>query len=190
MAVTATNLIQGPGTLYAADFGETEPADTAVASAPAVDWTDVGGTQDGVRLVITQEYAELEVDQVVDVPGRRLTKRDMSIATNMAEPTLENLVIALNGGATSTGGTGGTAYKAYDPAMDTSATQPTYRALLFDGYAPNGKARRVIVRKALSVESVEAAYKKDEQTLFPVTLAAHWVSSSIKPFRIIDSTAV
>lgn len=189
MAVTATNLIQGPGTLYVGDFGETEPADTAVASAPGGDWTDVGGTQDGVRLTVNQEYTELEVDQVVDVPGRRLTKRDMQVATNLAEPTLDNLVYALNGGAVTSGGTGGTAYEAYDPAMDTAATQPTYRALLFDGYAPNGKVRRVIVRKVLSTESVETAYKKDEQTLFPVTFSAHWVSSSIKPFHIVDGTA-
>ena len=189
MAVTATNLIQGPASLYVGDFGETEPADTAVASAPGGDWTDMGGTQDGVRLIINQEYTELEVDQVVDVPGRRLTKRDVQVATNLAEPTLDNLTYVLNGGAVTSGGTGGTAYEAYDPAMDNSATQPTYHALLLDGWAPNGKQRRVIVRKVLSVESVESAYKKDEQTLWPVTFAAHWVSTSIKPFHIVDSTA-
>lgn len=189
MAVTATNLIQGPGTLYTDAFGGTEPADTAVASAPGGSWVDVGATQDGVTLSIEQEYAELEVDQVVDVPGRRLTKRDFRVSTNMAEPTLVNLALALNGGTNGSGGTGATAYLSYDPAMDTSATQPTYKALLFDGYAPNGKVRRVIVRKALSVEPVETSYKKDEQTLFPVTFAAHWVSTSIKPFHVVDGNA-
>ncbi len=189
MSVTATNLIQGPGTLYTDTFGATEPADTAVASAPGGTFTDVGGTQDGVTLKVEQTYKELEVDQVVDVPGRRLTKRDMQVSTNLAEPTLANLAIVLNGGTVSSGGTGGTSYSAYDPAMDTAATQPTYRALLFDGFAPNGKPRRVIVRKVLSIEAIETAYKKDDQTLFPVTFGAHWVSSSIKPFRVIDGTA-
>ncbi len=189
MAVTATNLIQGPGTLYTGDFGETEPADTAVASAPGGDWTDVGGTQDGVSLNIEQEYAELEVDQVVDIPGRRLVKRDMQVVTNLAEPTLDNLALVLNGGTLGSGGTGGTAYESYEPDAATSATQPNYKALLFDGYAPNGKQRRVIVRKVLSIEPIETAYKKDEMTLFPVTFAAHWVSASIKPFKVVDSTA-
>lgn len=189
MAVTATNLIAGPATLYTGDFGETEPADTAVASGPGVDYADAGGTQDGVKLIVEQEYMELEVDQIVDIAGRRLTKRDVKVATNLAEPTLENLKFALNGGTITTGGTGGTAYKAYDPAMDTSATQPTYISILLDGYAPNGKVRRVIVRKVLSVEKVESSYKKDDQTLFPVTFSAHWVSASIKPFHIVDGTA-
>lgn len=189
MSVTATNLIQGPGTLYTAAFGATEPVDTAVASAPGGAYTDLGGTQGGVQLTIAQEYKELEVDQVVDVPGRRLTKRDVMIKTNLAEPTLANLALILNGGTSSTGGTAGTSYAAYDPAMDTAATQPTYTSTLFDGYAPNNKPRRVIVRKVLSIDSVGAAYKKDDQTVFPVSFAAHWVSTSIKPFHVVDSTA-
>ena len=46
--------------------------------------------------------------------------------------------------------------------------------------------RRVVVRKVLSIDDVETAYKKDEMNLFPVTFAAHYVSASIKPFRVID----
>lgn len=189
MAVTATNLIQGPGTLYTDTFGVSEPADTAVASAPGGTWVDVGGTVGGVTLSVSQEYAVLEVDQIVDDAGRRLTKREMMVKTSLAEPTLVNLALALNGGTSGSGGTAGTSYLSYDPAMDTSATQPTYKALLFDGYAPNGKTRRVIVRKVLSIDAIETAYKKDEQTVFPVSFAAHWVSTSIKPFHVIDGNA-
>jgi len=182
MAVTATNLTQGPGTLYTGAFGVAEPADTAVASPPGVGWTDVGGTSDGVTLNVNQEFSELTVDQIVDVPGRRLTKRDLSIRTNMAEPTLENLAIAMNGGTTATGA----GFKSLEPAYATSATQPTYKAILFDGYAPGGFQRRVILRKGLSTANVEAAYKKDSQTFFPVTFNAHYVSASIAPFKVID----
>lgn len=189
MAVSATNLIQGPAALHTDIFGVAEPADTAVASVPGGTWVDIGGTKDGVRLIVNREYAELTVDQVVDVVGRRLTRREFQIATNMAEPTIENLAVVLNGGTVGSGGTGATAYKSYDPDMDTSATQPTYKACLMDGYAPNGKPRRVIARKVLSIESVESSYKKEDQTLFPVTLSAHWVSTSVKPFRIIDGNA-
>lgn len=191
MPVTSTNLIQGPGTLYTGAFGAAEPTDPNVNTTPAAStWTDVGGTQDGVSLNIQTEWAELEVDQIVDVPGRRLTKRDLQVATNLAEPTLANLSIVLNGGTVTASGS----YSTYDPANDDSATQPTYRALLFDGYAPQTVAgatmrRRFAVRKVLSIEAIEVPYKKDEQTLFPVTFAAHYVSSVIRPFRVIDQTS-
>lgn len=191
MAVTATNLIAGPGDLYIGAFGAAEPAGSTIATTPSAStWTDAGGTQDGLELTIDLEYFELEVDQIVDIPGRRLTKRDFQLATNLAEPTLANLVVALNGGTV----TASASYSEYEPASDTAATQPTYRAVLFDGWAPQTAAgvsnrRRVIARKVLSIESVETSYKKDDQTLFPVTFGAHYVSSAIKPFKIIDQTA-
>lgn len=188
MGVTVTNLISGPGTLYTGAFGATEPADSAVGTAPSSSaWTDVGGTQGGVKLTINMEYAELEVDQTVDVPERRVTKRDVSVETKMAEPTLANLKLCLNGGTV----TASAAYTTYDPDDTTAATQPTYAAVLFDGYAPRTAAsatmrRRVVVRKTLSTADVAPEYQKKGQALFAVKFASHWVSSSIKPFRVID----
>lgn len=190
MAVTATNLTMGPGTLYHGDFGATEPAD--IDTTPdAGDWTDVGGTTDGVTLSINQEYTELAVDQIVDVPGRRLTKREFTLGTNLAEPTLANLALALNGGEITpvAPGAGTPGSDTYDPTGGSSATQPTYAALLFDGYAPGGFPRRVLGRKMLQTENVEFAYSKDGQTVYSVSFAGHFVSSSIKPFRIVDKTA-
>ncbi len=186
MAVVVTNLTQGPGTLYTGAFGVAEPAETAVAlaAAPGAGWTDVGGTSDGSQVSIAQEFAELEVDQVVDVPGRRITKRDVTLSTNLAEPTLENLAVAMNSGTVSTVDT--TLVKKLVPSAETSVTQPTYKALLLDGFAPRQLRRRIIVRKVLSTNNVEFAYKKDEQTVFSVTWSAHYVSTSITPFVIYD----
>lgn len=190
MAVNALNLLAGPGVLYSGAFGATEPADSAVNTSPSAStWVDVGGTEDGLTLNIGQEYFELNVDQVVDIPGRRLSKRDFRIETNLAEGTLDNLSLALNGGTV----TSSASYRTYDPASDNSATQPTYKALLFDGWAPGASAggwnRRVIARKTLSIEGTEPKYEKEGQTVFKVVMGAHWVSSSIRPFRIIDQTA-
>lgn len=186
MAVTATNLAQGPGTLYTAAFGATEPADTAVnTTPPASTWTDLGGTVDGIKFSVDQTYSELDVDQLVDRVGSRLTKRDFMIETSLAEVTRENLSLALNGG-TSASGSG---YKSFEPSYATSATQPTYVALLMDAYAENSYRRRVIVRKSLSVDATEAAYTKDKQTVFPVKFAAHYVSSVIPPVHIVDATS-
>lgn len=178
MSVTVSNLVQGPATLYIAAFGAAEPTDAT--TPPASAWSDLGGTTDGTEITINQEYKELEVDQIVDVAGRRLTKRDIQAKTNMAEPTLANLKYALNGGTVSSGGT------SYVPANASSATQPTYMALLIDGYSAEGKARRLVLRRVLSIDNVSFAYKKDSQTVYSVTWGAHYVSSVLEPFHIID----
>ncbi|WP_326779726.1 hypothetical protein OG481_02190 [Streptomyces longwoodensis] len=186
MSVTTTNLIQGPATLYKGNFGAVEPLDTAVNTVPAASsWTDLGGTQDGVKLSVDQNYSELEVDQITLRVGSRLTKQDFTIETSLAEATLENLSISLNGGTAASGA----GWKSYDPDVSSSATQPSYFAIIMDGYAPNQFTRRVIGRRMLNTESSELAYTKDKQTLIPVKFAGHYVSASIRPFHIVDQTS-
>lgn len=187
MAVTATNLTMGPGTLYKGDFGATEPADSAVNSAPhASAWTDLGATDGGVKLTIDLKYAELTCDQIIDKVGRRLTERELILETNLAEPTLDNLRLAINGGTPSSG----SGWAAFDPLNVTSATQPLYFANIMDGFAPgNSGTRRVIARRCLNTGKIEAAYSKDKQTFIPVSLAAHYVSSVITPFHVVDYVA-
>lgn len=187
MTVNVANLVQGPATLYIGAYAAVEPTQASATPASAV-WTDLGGTSDGATVNVNQEYKELEVDQVVDIPGRRLVKRDMSVKTNLAEPTLQNLVYALNDGTYATGATDNT----YTPAFTDSATQPTYRAVLLWGWAAGAgtggqsKRRQVIMRRCLSSDNVEFAYKKDDQTVFSVTWSVHYVDASTAPFLIRD----
>lgn len=191
MSVNVLNLAQGPGALYIGDFGATEPADAAINSAPAASaWDDAGGTLGGTTVTINQEFSELMVDQIVDVVGRRLTKRDTQIQTQMAEVTLENLQRAANDGAIATGGN----WAKFAPSNVSAATQPTYRALLFDAYAPgsNGPTilrRRIIARKVLAIANIGAPHAKDAQTVFPVTWGTHYVSDVIEPYVVVDQTA-
>lgn len=192
MGVTVTNLIQGPGTMYrgtaytGAYSSAAEPADSAVNTTPQSSaWTDVGGTQDGVTLEIGREYAELEVDQIVDIPERRLTKREFSLSTNMAEATLENLAVVSN----DTAPTSATGYKVFTPTFTSAATQPTYVPLIFDGYAPSQFRRRVIGRRMLSIDPITIAYKKDNQTVLNVKWAGHYVDSSTAPYKVVDQTS-
>lgn len=178
MATTVSNLVQGPATLWIAAFGATEPLDATVA--PAVAWVDAGATKDGVNISINQEYSELEVDQLADIPGQRLIKRTITIETNLAENTLANLKTALNGGTTTA-----TAYTAGTGIL--SGAEPTYSALLIDGVGPSGKNRRIVVRKVLSTDNVEFSYAKGDQSVYAVTFTAHFVSAAILPFSITDA---
>jgi len=183
MSVTVTDLTQGPATIYTGLFGAAEPLETAVNDTPqASAWGDVGGTTDGLKLVIKTTFKDLEVDQLIDVPGTRPTLREITMETNMAEPSLDNLKYALNGGTISTG----VGWRAFEPVDSDAATQPNYSALLVHGWFGTGR-RMVVVRKVLSVEGTETQYKKDGQTVFKVTIKGFYVSPSIRPFRIIDA---
>lgn len=186
MAVTATNLILGPATLYGGAFGSAEPLDSQYNGTPAASaWTDAGGTLGGVKLTINQTYTVLNVDQIVDTVGRRLTSRDIQVVTQLAEPTLQNLALVLNGGTVVTGS--GATPNTYDPATAISATQPLYNALIIDGWAPGQFRRRIIVRKVLSMASVDLEYAEATQAAYPVTFGAHYVSAAITPFHIVDA---
>jgi hypothetical protein len=189
MGVTATNLLGGAGELYHGAFGAVEPLDTAVGAdlAPEV-WTDFGGTDGGVTKNVDRNFYDLRADQIMDPAGTRQTSRLTTIATNLAEVTLENLAVAWGEDpeAITSGGTGGTAWKALEQQMDDSGEEPRYHALIFRGWAPGRKRRLVIARKVLSVNAVGTAYKKDEQTFIPVQFKCFYVSPSIKPLRVVE----
>lgn len=187
----SSKLLQGPADIYVAAFGAVEPALPAsaggalVVPAENVWGTTIGLTQGGTTLTIGQDYSELEADQIVDRAGSVLTGRTITVTTNMAEPTLANLVIALNGGSINTAGNA----DVFQPEFGLDAFTPEYRAVILDGPAPLGddglaKRRRIILRKVLSTEGVEVAHSKEDQTVLTVTFTAHYVSNTIAPFVI------
>lgn len=184
MGVTTSNLTMGPGTYFDAPFGTAEPA--TPTTTPGVGWRDVGGTQDGVTLSVKEEFTELEVDQIVDVPERRRTKREMTLVTNLAETTLDNLALVTNEPAPAAAVA---QVQTFEPTTGSAVFAPAYRACLFDGPGPAGLNRRVIVRKTLSTEGTEFAYKKDGQNVYSMTRSAHFVSDSIKPYSVKQVTA-
>lgn len=188
MAVSASNLIQGPGKLYGAPFGSTEPLDTVVGGIPASPWVEYGATDGGVTFTVARTTVKLRMDQTTEAPGRRVTERDASLSTNLAEITLENLASAW--GVPASGITSGSGYTALDvTGANDVGMEPDYRALIFDGPAPGGLMARIIGRRMLSEEDVEVAYAKDDQTFIPVKFAAHWVSASITSVHVVFEEA-
>lgn len=186
MTVTVTNLLAGPASaVWVAAFGATEPIDAA--AAPGVGWVDVGGTSGGVKLAADREFFRLDVDQITGRVGSVATQEDFSVSTSLAEATLKNYALtvnALDADVVSAAGLDTLEIGGANPAVE-----PNYRALIIDGRAPNGKKRRVIVRKVLSTASVEESMEKGGQTVYPVTWSAHYVSASIKPIKRMDATA-
>lgn len=189
MPVTPGNLAMGPGTLYTGVFSATaefEPLDIEVNNTPATSaWTDVGGTLGGMTFTRAQTFKELEVDQLTETPERRTTKNEVMFKTQLAEVTFDNLVISLNGGTV----TNGSGFDSYDPDDVTSGDSPTYKAIIFDGFGGGGFRRRVFIRKVLSTENVDASASKEDQTVFPVTFTSHYVSSTVKSWRMVSATS-
>ncbi|MGW3421288.1 phage tail tube protein [Streptomyces phaeochromogenes] len=179
-------LVMGPATLYIGAFGATEPLDSAYASAPASGaWTNLGYTTEGAELNIEQDYKELVADQVPDKMGARLEGRSFKVKVSLAEPSLENLAVVLNDGIVASG----SGYHTYEPAFMTSATQPTYRALLIDGWASGGGRMRLIVRKVLSTDNVKFKYSREDQTAFEVEFEGFYVDDSTAPWHVVAEDA-
>lgn len=193
ISVNPVNICQGPATVYFGAFGATEPADSnaGVTGAPGAGWTDIGATQGGVVVDVENTYDQITVDQLIDPIGARLTKRTIQVTFKAAETTLTLLNNALNNLLTQASGTG---YATGDLQTTTSATQPTYAALLIDGWAPTLSAgtaarRRAIVRKVLSQAKIQLNYSMATNGTYDLTWTAYYVSPSISPVHWIDQTA-
>lgn len=185
-----STLVLGPGTIWIADYPAVAPVDSAVGIDPDSGvWTDLGGIFGGIELTIDQEYTVIELQQLPDSPIRRLKSRRLSVKTELAETTLRNLSYALNDSSP----VSGTGYNSFTPSQDLdSATPLNYKAVLIQGWAPGFKGTRkhkrrtVLMRKCLSIDGVELAYKKDGQTTYTVTWSVHYVDNSTPPFKVTD----
>ncbi len=177
MPVTTSNLLMGPAKISTGAVGSTEPPSNATALPVA--WTDIGGTNGGATLNISQTYTPMTVDQVAMPVGARKTEQGVSIVTAMAEATLANLRMALNQAVAVT------TFVELD--ADISNADPLYQAVCLEGQKPGGGPRRVFVRRTLSTESIGIPFQKDGMTLVPVTFTAYYVSSTVKAIRIDDT---
>lgn len=196
ISVTAANLVLGPATMYVAPFGTTEPADSTVTPngptfVPASPWTDVGGTDGGVNFEIDSTYTPLAVDQIIMEVGARLTEIKMQVTAKLAEVTLANMNNVLNSIAITGSGSG---YSTLDVPVGSAATQPSYAALMIQGWAPilsTGAAalRRIIVRKVLSQTKIGLMYDKKGQQSYDCTWSCFFISGSVNPIHIAEQTA-
>lgn len=94
---TPTNLSVGPGLLYVAPIGTTEPASASATLASA--WREVGYTEEGTTFTEDRTNEGLEVAEEFYPVRYATTSITNSLAFAMAEATRRNLALALNSGA-------------------------------------------------------------------------------------------
>jgi hypothetical protein len=197
--VVAGNVLAGPAAMFIGSLDASgnvvgAPAASAVNVAPAASaWSNVGGTSGGVTVITNQTMFSMYVDQIPDRVGVRMTQRDVLIRTNMAEGTLINMARAMNVAESAI--TVGDGYRQFALPFGQAAFFPHERAILMDGWAPvaanAAMRRRVLLRRVVSIENIEAGYTKDGLFVIPVTFGALYVNDTDSPvtFTDEDSTA-
>jgi hypothetical protein len=192
VAIQPQNVVMGPATVYTGAFGAQEPAYAAITSPPnSAVWTDVGGTADGTSVLLEVEHSltNISVEQLIDPIGARVSKRVIQVTVVLEEATLNNLNLAMNQLLTISQGNG---YAVADAMTSITSIQPTYTAILIDGWAPTAGTtetacrRRMIIRKCLSSSKSDLEYEKTKAVLYHTTWTGFYVSGSISPFEIVD----
>lgn len=105
--VDQTKLVKGAGRIMFAPSNQAAPAKISdvidlVDYDPMTGWVDLGATREGIQIVVNNTESGFDVDQVA---GTLLTTPDnweVSVTTNLAEVTLDNLVVAWEGAAVTT----------------------------------------------------------------------------------------
>ncbi len=174
MAVTVRNIIVGAGNLYisAADNAKVPlPVFTSGVSANVTldsdaAWRHAGATQEGVEVAYEPDYGEVEVDQLKDAAILFNQGTSISMNTNMAEASLQNLLVAW--------GYPVTALATDTLSLGIPREAPIERTAAVVGRAPAtaaGLARERIyyARRVISVEGSNHALRRTEATVFPVS---------------------
>lgn len=157
------------------------------------DFRNIGYTTNGVELSFEPDFGEVSVDQVLDVA--KLYKQGMktSMKTTFAEATLENLVVAIAASSSAlTGADAGSVTSVLELSAGEIGECPVERGIVVVGpgtgdCAVSSKAERVyIAYRALSIESVTMAAKRDEPTAFEVNFRLLPEDTTGKYGKIVD----
>lgn len=148
---TPAALALGPGYLYSAPLGTTEPADLSTAwTAVSANWTLLGYTDEGSEFGYSPDTDTVEVAEELDPVQIVTTGRSSTVSFAMAELTASHLKIAMNGG-TITAGTGIVTYEPPDLGTET-------RIML--GFQSEDNQERWIYRQCFQSGDVSIARRK------------------------------
>jgi hypothetical protein len=163
----------GPGTLYVAALGSTEPTD--LASAWAAAWVAMGYTHDGNVFGYQLNVDPVEVAEELDPIRYTPTGRTIKLTFTLAEITATNLQRALNGGTIVAGG----GFVTFEPPAFNTEVRKMY------GWQSDDGQERWVFRQCLSTGNIEASRKKGaDKAGLPFELNLE-KPASLQPFKAI-----
>lgn len=173
--VTVRNIIVGAGHLYLSALDNAKAplptltpgtsATVALDTATAT-WRYVGATQEGVEITYEPDYGEVEVDQLKDAAILFNQGVTISMNTNLAEATLQNLAVAW--------GFPSSAIATDTFSLGVPSETPVERTAAVVGRAPSDatgvrRERVYYARRVISIEGSNHSLRRTEATVFPVS---------------------
>lgn len=184
VVATPTPLV-GPGFLWIAPIGTTEPTPTAAASkftdTIPVAWIPLGATTEGSTFSYSTNVEPVNVAEFFDPISYYTTERSGTLAFTMANWTLSNVRRAMNGGvaALTPTGTGGAEITSFEPP--TPGTE--VRSMLL--WQSDDDTVRLLVRKAISGGEVSMQFQKAPNLAgIPTTWNMEIPTSTSVPFKM------
>lgn len=138
----------GPGTLYIAPIGSTEPTDLATAWDAA--WVELGYTDAGSEIVIDQTFEDVTVMEELEPIEIAQTARQVTVNFALAEMTATNIQRAMNGGTITVAG----AVTKFEPP---AAGTFTPRMI---GWESDDGLERLVFRRCIQTGSVTMARRR------------------------------
>jgi hypothetical protein len=141
----------------------------AAGGVNAAAYRNVGYTNNGLQITYNPSYGSVTVDQLLDTAKLFKESMEVMIATEMAEGTLENILVVFGQGRSTLTGSGTTL------GMEAGAlgVAPTERQLIAVGQAPTtttpNSERVYYARRVLSVQQSQFSLARNNATSFPVT---------------------
>lgn len=142
-------------------------------------WDSVGYTSEGAELSFEPDYGEVQVDQLLDVAKIFKQGQRVMLNTTFAEATLENFLVAIGGKSTDLTGTMASPVQSVSLNGGALGYSPVERSIAIVGPGPDQKKteassanveRVYVAYRALSMETVTVGIRRNEATVFPVTL--------------------
>lgn len=132
----------------------------------------LGQTKGGVEFSFEREFEDLTVDKFGTAPiDMVLTGNNLTIKAYLAEPTVENIGHTIREGLFAESGNDSKLGLGTQAGLLMSTKQGALR-LHPRKNAPANRSEDIFIFKAVSMESVELAYKVDEQRILEVTWRA------------------
>jgi hypothetical protein len=130
-------------------------------------YRNVGYTSNGLQITYNPTYDSVTVDQLLDTAKLFKSAMEVMIMTEMAEGTLENILVVF--------GQGQSTLVSSTLGLEAGAlgVQPTERQLIAIGQAPtttsSNSERIYYARRVLSVQQSQFSLARNTPTTFPVT---------------------
>ena len=186
------NVKIGPGTLYAAPLGTTEP--TAVTGAWPATWYALGFTDQGSTFSFGPAVSPVEVEELFWPVEQAITGYSGKLSFVLAETTRQNLAFALNAGigsaidATSQGTN-------VDGSLWQEPPAPGAEVRLMLGWDSIPEAgttstdpfARFILRQTIQTGMVtRLARKGNNKSMYACEFALEFPKTGLQPFRFIE----